>query len=108
MNTSKLTLICICSLLLATAPEPNRRTGLLFIQTGTDEFLIAGSGQATLSFAPATEGPPVAGIASIDEEVLQGGKWTWQRRLNGDENGQGQVLRLGSAAAVYRVRLYRY
>jgi hypothetical protein len=90
------------------APEPNRRIGVLFIQTGADEFLIAGSGQATLSFAPATEGPPTAGIAAIDEEVLLNGKWTWQRRLNGDENGQGQVLRLGSGAVVYKVRLYRY
>ena len=92
----------------ANVPEPNRRIGAIFIQTAPDEFIIAGSGQATVSFAPATAGPPTAGIASIDEEVLLNGKWTWQRRLNGDENGQGQVLRLGSPATVYKVRLYRY
>jgi hypothetical protein len=86
--------------------------GIMFLQTGTDEFLVAGSGSATLSFAPASEGPPIAGIASIDEEVLVNGKWVVQRRLNGDENGQGQVLRLnpeeGPKTVIYRLRLYRY
>jgi Domain of unknown function (DUF5597) len=54
----------------------------------------------------------MAGIASIDEEVLVDGKWIVQRRLNGDENGHGQVLRLNSEESkktvVYKVRLYRY
>jgi len=83
------------------------RIGILFIQEGADEFLIAGSGSATLSFAPSA-GTQIAGVASIDEEVLVDGKWIPQRRLNGDENGQGQVLRLGAGAVVYKVRLYRY
>jgi beta-galactosidase GanA len=87
--------------------NPNRRIGIMFIQTDTDEFLITGSGSATLSFSP-DSGSQIAGIASIDEEILINGKWIWQRRLNGDENGQGQVLRLGSDAVVYKVRLYRY
>jgi hypothetical protein len=89
------------------AQDANRRIGLLFIQEGTDEFLVAGSGQASLSFSP-DSGTQTAGIAAIDEEVWLEGKWVWQRRLNGDENGQGQVLRTGSDAAVYRIRLYRY
>ncbi|MDR2811296.1 MAG: DUF5597 domain-containing protein [Tannerellaceae bacterium] len=87
--------------------SPNRRVGVLFIREGTDELLIAGNGSATLSFSP-DSGKQTAGIASIDEEVLVDGKWIWQRRLNGDENGQGQVLRLSSGAVVYKVRLYRY
>ena len=92
------------------AEEANRRIGVLFIQESADEFLIAGSGSATLSFAPgSTKGAQTVGIASIDEEVLIDGKWIWQRRLNGDENGQGQVLRLSASnAAVYKIRLYRY
>jgi len=85
----------------------NQRVGILFLQEGEDEFLIAGSGSATLSFAPSS-GNQTGGIVSIDEEVLVNGKWIWQRRLNGDENGQGQVLRLGSAAVVYKVKLYKY
>jgi hypothetical protein len=90
------------------AQEANRRIGILFIQESSDEFLVAGSGSATLSFASGSKGTEIVGIASIDEEVLVGGEWIWQRRLNGDENGQGQVLRLGSNAVVYKVRLYRY
>jgi hypothetical protein len=89
------------------AQDASRRIGILFIQVDTDEFLIAGSGSATLSFSP-NSGAQVAGIASIDEEVLLNGKWIWQRRLNGDENGQGQNLRIGSNAVVYKLRLYRY
>jgi beta-galactosidase GanA len=89
------------------AQNANRRIGILFIQTDTDEFLIAGSGSATLSFSP-DSGSQIAGIASIDEEVLVNGKWIWQRRLNGDENGQGQILRISTDAVVYKIRLYRY
>ncbi|MDR2293111.1 MAG: DUF5597 domain-containing protein [Prevotellaceae bacterium] len=89
------------------AQNANRRIGILFIQTGTDEFLITGSGSATLSFSP-DSGSQTAGIASIDEEVLINGKWTWLRRLNGDENGQGQILRLDPNATIYKIRLYRY
>ncbi|MDR0692358.1 MAG: DUF5597 domain-containing protein [Prevotellaceae bacterium] len=90
------------------AQEANRRIGIMFIQVDTDEFLITGSGAASLSFASAIESELTVGIAGIEEEVLINGKWVWQRRLNGDENGQGQVLNIGSNAAVYKVRLYRY
>ncbi|MDR1407176.1 MAG: DUF5597 domain-containing protein [Tannerella sp.] len=91
------------------ATDANSRIGILFIQMDGDEFLIAGSGASTLSFAPgAEESRQTAGIASIDEEVPVDGKWIRQRRLNGDENGQGQVLRMSAGAAVYKVRLYRY
>jgi hypothetical protein len=90
----------------------DERVGVLLIQTGPDEFLIAGAGGSVVTFSPASDGPPSAGIASIDEEVLVDGRWIVQRRLNGDENGQGQVLKLnadeGPKTAVYRVRLYRY
>ena len=88
--------------------ETNNRIGILFIKNGEDEFLVAGSGDASLSFAPAVEGDFTAGIASIDEEVLTNGKWVWQRRLNGDQNGQGQVLNISSRAIVYKLRLYKY
>jgi hypothetical protein len=90
----------------------DERIGVLLIQTGADEFLIAGAGGSNVSFSPASDGPSNVGIASIDEEVFVDGKWVMQRRLNGDENGQGQVLKLnadeGPKTAVYRVRLYRY
>jgi hypothetical protein len=73
---------------------------------------VAGSGGVQLSFSPDSDGPPTAGIASIDEEVLGDGKWVWQRRLNGDENAQGQLLKINTDGRgkpiVYRLRLYRY
>jgi hypothetical protein len=88
------------------------RVGVLVIQAGPDEFLVTGSGSSQVMFAPNSDGPPNAGIASIDEQALVNGAWTTQRRLNGDENGQGQILRLNpegmAKALIYKVRLYRY
>ncbi len=90
--------------------EGDDRVAVLFAQTGPDEFQVIGAGEGIVSFAPASDGPPNAGIVSIDEEVLANGNWSVRRRLNGDENGQGQVLKITPEAGpvVYRVRLYRY
>ena len=92
--------------------DPASRVGALFLQMGPDEYLVVGSGDAVLTFTTDRPGPPVVGIESIDEQRLQSGGIAPGRRLNGDENGQGQVLRLQSGDAargiVYRVRLYRY
>jgi len=88
------------------------RVGVLFIQTSADEFLVVGSGDAMVTFTADTPGPPIVGIESIDEEFFENGSWTPRRRLNGDENSQGQALRLHASDAsegrIYRVRLYRY
>jgi hypothetical protein len=84
---------------------------VLLIQTAPDEFLAAGSGPAIVSFTNESNGTAIVGIASIDEIVLVNGEWKTLRRLNGDENGQGQVLRLSDSSelpTIYRVRLYRY
>ena len=88
------------------------RVGVLFLQTGPSEFLVVGSGDAMVTFSADTAGPPIVGIESLDEEFFADGKWTPRRRLNGDENSQGQALRLHPSDAaegrIYRVRLYRY
>ena len=88
------------------------RAGALFIQTGANEFLVVGSGDAVVTFSVDTPGPPIVGIESIDEEFFENGAWTPRRRLNGDENSQGQALRLRASdvaeGRIYRVRLYRY
>ncbi|HEX3730173.1 MAG TPA: DUF5597 domain-containing protein [Opitutaceae bacterium] len=88
------------------------RVGALFIQTGPDEFLVVGSGEAQVAFSTARPGPPVVGIESTDEERLENGKFVVGRRLNGDENSQGQALKLRAddlaSGTIYRVRLYRY
>lgn len=88
------------------------RVGVLFLQTGANEFLVVGSGDAMVTFSADTPGPPIVGIESIDEEFFENGAWTSRRRLNGDENSQGQALRLRASdlaeGRIYRVRLYRY
>jgi Domain of unknown function (DUF5597)/Beta-galactosidase len=88
------------------------RVGALFIRTGADEFLVVGCGDAMVTFTADTAGPPIVGIQSIDEEYFENGTWTQRRRLNGDENSQGQALRLHASdvaeGRIYRVRLYRY
>jgi hypothetical protein len=93
-------------------PPNDSKVAVIVIQEGADQFLVAGSGGVQLSFSPDSDGPPTAGIASIDEEVLSDGKWVWQRRLNGDENAQGQLLKINTDGRgkpiVYRLRLYRY
>ncbi len=84
----------------------------LFLRVSPDEYVVAGCGKALVSFATATAGPPQAGIISIDEEVLTGGSWSAGRRLNGDENAQGQLLRIPApteaASSIFHVKLYRY
>lgn len=83
---------------------------ILLIQTSPDEFLAVGSGPGVITFTNESNGTGVVGIASIDEVVLVNGEWKTLRRLNGDENGQGQVLRLSDSErpTIYRIRLYRY
>lgn len=91
---------------------PDKRLSAMFIQTGPNEFLVAGSGDAQVTFSSDKPGPPIVGIESIDEMFYQNGTWAPRRRLNGDENSQGQALRLHeddlALARIYRVRLYRY
>jgi hypothetical protein len=88
------------------------RVGAMFLQTGTSEFLVVGSGDAQITFSTDKPGPPIVGVESIDEEFFANGAWVPRRRLNGDENSQGQALRLHATdlaqGRIYRVRLYRY
>ena len=88
------------------------RLAAIFLQTGPDEFLVIGSGDAQITFSTDNPGLPIVGIESIDEEFFENGAWVPGRRLNGDENSQGQTLRLNAndlaQGRIYRVRLYRY
>lgn len=88
------------------------RLAAMFIQTGPNEFLVTGSGDTHITFSTDKPGPPIVGIESIDEEFFENGAWVPRRRLNGDENSQGQALRLYATdlaqGKIYRVRLYRY
>lgn len=91
---------------------PSSRVGAMFIRTGENEFLVIGSGDGAITFSTESPGAPQVGIESIDEQILENEKWAPRRRINGDEDSHGQVLRLYATdltqARIYRVRLYRY
>ncbi len=90
----------------------SKRVAAIFIQTAPNEFLVAGAGEAQITFSTDKPGLPIVGIESIDEEFYVNGEWVPRRRLNGDENSQGQALKLLATdlaqGRIYRVRLYRY
>jgi len=80
---------------------------MTIIQSGPDEFLIAGRG-LTLSFwrDPDVD-ERVAGIGMVEEVSRIGGKWAVVRRLNGDQTNQGRNLSLpATQVRIYRVVLY--
>jgi len=98
----------------AAPPPPPAPAGALFISVGPDEYIAAGSGPVSVTFAPSPDkpGPPAAGIVYTEEGSFVNGRWVSGRRLNGDENGQGKFLRLSGGAIhnglIQRVKLYRY
>ena len=91
---------------------PGARLAAIFLQTGPNEFIVTGVGDIQITFSSDKPGPPIVGIESIDEQFFDNGAWSPGRRMNGDENSQGQSLRLHatdlSQGKTYKVRLYRY
>jgi hypothetical protein len=96
----------------ATPPPASTPAGAIFISVAPDEYIIAGSGPATVTFSPNTPGPPIAGVLSIEEGSYRNGRWVPGRRLNGDETSQGKFVRIGGNGipngSIQRVKLYRY
>ena len=83
--------------------------GGLIIQTGADDYLIAGQG-ITVTFKPIGDGPALAGIDRAQEGMFDAaGNWAPGRLLNGDQTHQGRHIRLPAGRwGIQRVRLYRY
>jgi hypothetical protein len=80
----------------------------LIIATGQDEFLGVGKGFRVLITARAPS-PFKLGYASIDEGIYEDGKWKPGRRLNGDENDQGNYWRFDAGSIrIEKAVLYRY
>jgi beta-galactosidase GanA len=80
----------------------------LILADGPDRFIGAGKG-FRVSFSPINENDRQVGIGSIDEGVFEDGKWIPGRRLNGDENDQGQGWRVdGRGLHTEKVSLYRF
>jgi hypothetical protein len=78
----------------------------ILIAVGPDEYYVAGNG-VTISFAPNTPGPPLAGLGTVEEGSFVNGRWVPGRQLAGDETGQGDYLSLRSLG-IQHVTLYRY
>lgn len=94
------------------SPRTSQNTaahGGLIIQTGPEEYLVAGRG-LIVTFKPVGDGPPLAGIESAWEGSFDAhGTWVPGRLLNGDQTNQGRNLRLAPERfQIQRLRLYRY
>ncbi|MBC7874519.1 MAG: DUF5597 domain-containing protein [Ferruginibacter sp.] len=93
----------------------------LVINTGPDEFIIAGK-NIQVNFFPTTPGPAYVGYAEVDEGKYNNGKWVAGRRLNGDDimlnynmaseaaiQKTGTVIRVPvTAPGILHVKLYRF
>jgi hypothetical protein len=61
--------------------------GAIFIATGPDEYIAAGFG-VSVAFSPNTPGPPLAGLATVEEGTFVNGRWVPGRRLGGPRRGR--------------------
>jgi len=105
-------------------PPPENPTlgGAIFIATGPDEYFAAGFG-VDVAFSPNTPGPPLAGLATVEEGAFVNGHWVPGRRLAGDDTIEGDCLdlrwppggvvhppdsRARTGEGIQRFTLYRY
>jgi len=84
--------------------------GGLIIQTGPEDYLVAGQGITVTVEPAASEDAPSVGLDSVWEGSFDArGTWIPGRLLNGDQTHQGRHLRLAPGQyQIQRVRLYRY
>jgi len=80
----------------------------LIVATGKDTFIGAGRG-FRVSFRARTPGDLHVGLAAIDDGSYTDGQFVAGRRLNGDENDQGQYWRFDQRDDhIERATLYRF
>ena len=95
--------------------EPLPPAAAIFIATGPDEYFAVGNG-VTVTVSPNTPGPPLAGLATVEEGSFVNGRWVAGRRLNGDDSDEGNFLMLERSGccwppgtkSIQRFTLYRY
>jgi hypothetical protein len=93
----------------------------LAISSAPDEFIVAGN-DVQVTFTPNTPGPPVVGLAKVEDGAFRDGQFIPGRWLNGDEtqlrydlsvaaaqnlSGEGLIFPAGGPT-VRRTHLYRY
>jgi hypothetical protein len=83
--------------------------GAIFVQTGDDEFFVAGSG-IVVTFRNLTSPTSRVGILKVDEGRFENGKeWKVIRHLNGDQTHQGRHIRIFlDDYSILRFELYNY
>jgi hypothetical protein len=80
----------------------------IIIETGTDEFYIAGSG-IVVTFKPLKNTSLNAGILKTDQGIFENGVWKTIRHFNGDQTHQGRHLRIAVGDyEIQKLKLYTY
>jgi hypothetical protein len=93
----------------------------IVMATGPDEFWVSGT-DVQVTFLPKTPGPPIAGLARVEEGRFENGAWVVTRLLAGDDcvleydqakaaaaNQSGSGLRFAAGGpGIQHVKLYRY
>jgi hypothetical protein len=97
-------------------PNDAPRYGLI-IQTGAEEFLVAGYG-FQVNFRATTPGPRYTGILDVEMGHFESGRWLRELHLNGDETGANHVAKIPpntrntfldpSRPRILKVRVYRH
>jgi beta-galactosidase GanA len=84
-------------------------TGAIIIQTGEDEYYLAGSG-VVLTFKNIENPNLNVGILKAEEGRFENNKWKVIRHLNGDQTHQGRHIRilLADGFLIQRFELYNY
>jgi hypothetical protein len=90
----------------APPPQTQPPAAAIFIAAGPDEYFAAGSG-VSVTISPNTPGPPLAGLATVEDGKFVNGRWVPGRRLAGDDDAQGQSLSLRNMG-IQRFTVYRF
>jgi hypothetical protein len=79
------------------------RVSAMFLRIGPNEFLVAGVGDAQITFSSDKPGPPIVGIVSIDEEYYENGAWVPRRRLSATARNGSRCM-IGRCGVIWSSR----
>ena len=83
-------------------------TSAIIIQTGEDEFYMAGTG-FVITFKHRDNKDLNVGLLKVDEGKFENNKWTVLRHLNGDQTHQGRHVNIPTGQfGTHRVVLYMF
>lgn len=81
---------------------------VMIIQTGDDEFYVAGSGVVITFKLPENKDLNV-GLLKVEEGRFENNEWKITRHLNGDQTHQGRHVSIPAGQlATQKVKLYTY